>query len=156
MCCFDSNTVSLELNILFVYHYLIGLCSSLLNYELYGWCGQQENLVLGPRASTWLLLWSRCWVFLFFFFFKLSKSLVIIQTLMMVLTFLLSWEIVYYASVKGGTSKNFINSYTQLCLTGVYNFFRPKYLNKFGSVKLKFNLLEEDTARRYNKNHSRR
>jgi len=24
----------------------------LLNYELYGWCGEREKLVLGLRAST--------------------------------------------------------------------------------------------------------
>lgn len=41
-----------KVNILFVHHYLIGVCSSSLNYELHGWCGQQEKLVSGLWASA--------------------------------------------------------------------------------------------------------
>lgn len=41
-----------KVNILFIHHYLIGVCSSLLNYGLYGWCGQQEKLDLGLRECT--------------------------------------------------------------------------------------------------------
>lgn len=90
-----------EVNILFVYHYLIGVCSSLLNYELYGWCGQQERLVLGLWASTWSLLWSSC-VSVFFF----SQPFRLMQIL--TLTFLLSWEIMHYGGVKERMAGNYI------------------------------------------------
>lgn len=78
-----------KVNILFIHHCLIGVCSSMLNYELYGWCGQSTRKTCfrpqGKYLMTAVKLLRVSFFSFFNFFFSLFKSFGITQTLMLTL-----------------------------------------------------------------------